>query len=263
MSKTPKDWPEIYLESLEEMKPVAAHSPVATKLPPIDFSKLIYREDFLDIPAIIAQIADRQLALDSIDKPAPKEIPKDYYNSGQLWQMGIKCGDDCMVHKTCILVNPEKLTLGTNVRIDAYCTISAGMGIRIGSNVHVAGYVSLFGGSLIDIGDYASIASGSKVFSVSDDVMGRGLVGPCVPNELRYLHAGMTVVQKHAVMAINSTLMPGAILPLGSTLLPNSVLLPLNTDPYSVLGGSPAKLLKYKLPQFKAMVEDTLKEANE
>src|SRR6266853_1376065 len=68
------------------------------------------------------------------------------------------------------------------------------LGIKIGSNVHIAGYVSLFGGAGITVGNYASIASGAKVYSISDDVMGRGEVGPCVPLDKRYLHKGHIVL---------------------------------------------------------------------
>lgn len=152
------------------------------------------------------------------------KIPSDFYSSEEMRSKGVVCGDNCMLHKTTILVNPKGLRLGNNVRIDGFCTISTGIGIDIGNNVHIAGYVTLMGGAGIRVGNYASIASGAKVYSVSDDVMGRGLVGPCVLLELRHLHKGMVMIGEHAVLAINSVMMPYSSLPDKSTLMPFSVL---------------------------------------
>jgi galactoside O-acetyltransferase len=139
--------------------------------------------------------------------------------------MGVECGTDCMVHKQNIIVNPTKLKLGSNVRIVAYCTLSCGeVGINIGSHVHIAGYVSLFGGAGITVGDYASIASGAKVYSVSDDVSGRGMVGPCVPLDKRHLHKGHIQLGPYSVLCVNSVVMPRGSLGQGAVLLPFTVL---------------------------------------
>src|SRR6266853_768219 len=129
-----------------------------------------------------------------VDKPFI--VPMDYYDSNEIRALGIKCGERSMLHRTTLVINPKQLTLEDNVMIDGFCTISCGdgPGINIGSNVHIAGYVSLFGGAGITVGNYASIASGAKVYSISDDVMGRGEVGPCVPLDKRYLHKGHIVL---------------------------------------------------------------------
>lgn len=179
-----------------------------------------------------------------------------FWTSEELRAMSIKCGDKCLIHKTTILVNAHNLKLGSNVRIDGFSVISAGIGITIGSNVHVAGYVSLFGGAGIEVDDYASIASGAKVYSISDDVNGRGLVGPCVPDHLRHLHKGRVVLGAHSVLSINTSVMPGAHLPEGATLLPYSTLMKQKEEllPFSIYSGVPAKWIKAKEPRLKELV---------
>lgn len=182
--------------------------------------------------------------------PKPKNRLPDFYYSDEIRAMGISCGDNCMLHKTTIIVNPEKLSMGSNVRIDGFSTFSCGEGfIEIGNNVHIAGYVTLMGGAGIVIYDFASIASGAKIYSVSDDVMGRGLVGPCVPLDKRYLHRGGVYIGEHAVVCVNATLMPGCWLGMGSTLLPYS-LLTTPTGSLEVWGGQPAEFKKPRKSDF-------------
>jgi galactoside O-acetyltransferase len=154
-------------------------------------------------------------------------VPPDFYGSEELRAMGIKCGKNCLLHKTTTIVNPKNLVLGDNVRIDGYSVISCGSeagGIKIGSFVHVASHVVLMGGAGISVGDYASIASGAKVYSISDDVSGRGMVGPCVPLEDRHLHKGHVVLEAYSVLCVNSVVMPRGSLGEGAVLLPFTVL---------------------------------------
>ncbi len=185
----------------------------------------------------------------------PPITNSDFYTSDELRQKGIRCGSNCWLHRQSIIVNPEKLTLGNDVRIDGYVTISTGVGINIGSNVHIAGYVSLFGGAGIEIKDYASIASGAKVYSVSDDVMGRALVGPCVPKEKRHLHSNKVVLGEHSVMSVQTVLMPGGNLGIGSVLLPFSLTRESVPD-MEVWNGSPAKFIKQRKSDMFKLLQD-------
>ncbi len=182
-------------------------------------------------------------------KPTPWAPPSDFYGPDELRAKGVTCGERSMIHKTTIIVNPEKLKLGDDIRIDGFCTISCGIWIDIGSNVHIAGYVSLFGGAGILIRHHASIASGAKVYSVSDDVMGRGLVGPCVPLEKRHLHSKCVNLGAHSVVCVNAVVMPGASLGYGSTLLPFSLLTG-TSEKLAILSGVPAVKIKDRRQDF-------------
>jgi acetyltransferase-like isoleucine patch superfamily enzyme len=200
---------------------------------------------------------------DSIEelKPVPKQVvPSDFYGTEELRYLGVDCGEGSMIHKQNIIVNPQNLKIGKNTRIDGYCTISTGAGIAIGDNCHVAGYVSLMGGAGIEIGDYCSIASGSKIFSVSDDVMGKALVGPQVPESKRHLYKGKVTMQPHSVLAIGAMMMPGSILSKGSTVMTYSMYVERSPGrDFAVYAGTPAVYVKDKRPEFIKLVEETEK----
>jgi acetyltransferase-like isoleucine patch superfamily enzyme len=203
-----------------------------------------------------------QSYLENIEAMQPDVFftPPDFFSSVEMRAMGIECGERCMLHKNTTVINPSKLKLGNDVRIDGYSVISCGIGITIGNSVHLASHLVLMGGAGIEIQDYASVASGAKILSVSDDVMGRGLVGPCVPLEKRHLHSGKVTLKAHSVMAVNTVMMPGSVLSKGSTLLPFSLLnnaKTINDTDFVVYSGMPAEPIKRKLQQFLKMVKDT------
>jgi acetyltransferase-like isoleucine patch superfamily enzyme len=203
-----------------------------------------------------------EVYLEQIDELKPKwktvTVPPDFYGPEELRAMGITCGDGSMMHRQSIVVNPRRLTIGKNSRVDGFCTISCGSGIHIGDNCHIAGYVSLMGGAGIEIGDYCSIASGSKIFSVSDDVMGRGLVGPQVPESKRYLYKGKVTMQPHSVLTIGAMMMPGSVLSKGSTVMTYSMYVERSPGrDFAVYAGTPACYIKDKKPELKKLVEET------
>jgi galactoside O-acetyltransferase len=191
------------------------------------------------------------LGVEFTTAPMQPLIPIDFYNTEEIRAMGIECGENCLLSKTTTVIAPEKLKLGHDVRIDGFSVISATGGITIGNHVHVASHVVLMGGGGIEVGNFASIASGAKVFSVSDDLMGRGLVGPCVPTEHRHVHKDKVVLEAHSVLAVNTVVVPGAKLSYGSTLLPFSVLVKGgHVHAGAVLQGVPAKVVKNKVEGF-------------
>jgi dTDP-4-amino-4,6-dideoxy-D-glucose acyltransferase len=190
--------------------------------------------------------------LASIEEMRPSEygIPSDFYGVDEIRKMGIKCGERCLLHKTTTVVAPEKLELGHDVRIDGFSVISATGGITIGNHVHLASHLVLMGGAGIDIGNFCSIASSAKIFSMSDDVSGKGLVGPCVPLHTRHVHSGKVIMEPHSVMSVNTVMMPNARLSYGSTLLPFSTMMKGHIHPGCILSGNPAKVVKDKVEGF-------------
>ncbi len=199
--------------------------------------------------------------LESIEELIPSKKEKhlsDFYSSDEIRKLGITCGENCLLAKTTTVVAPEKLVLGHNVRIDGHSVISCGAGITMGSYIHLASHLVLMGASGILIDDYCSIAAGSKILSTSDDLMGRGLVGPCVPLEKRYLHKGKVIMEPHSVLSVNTVMLPGSKLSKGSTVLPFSVYT--NKQPseaFAVYSGTPAVYIKDKRAEFNKLVEET------
>jgi galactoside O-acetyltransferase len=118
-------------------------------------------------------------------------------------------GENVLIHETVVLVGTEKMRLGSDIRIDPYCVISAEAELLIGSHVHVAGHVLLSGGAGIRLHDFAGISHGAKLLSASDDFSAGALTGPTVPADLRTVHAARIEIGRHAVIGANSIVLPG------------------------------------------------------
>ncbi|WP_375577900.1 hypothetical protein ABWH96_12675 [Marivirga tractuosa] len=96
----------------------------------------------------------------------------------ELQKIGFKeLGENVQISDKVSIYNPANISIGSNVRIDDFCILSAGEGgIRIRNYVHIACYVSLIGKELIEVQDYVGISSKSAVYSSSDDYSGEYLV---------------------------------------------------------------------------------------
>lgn len=168
--------------------------------------------------------------------------------------MGAHCGENCYLHETTLVYNPENLKLGSNVRIDAYCVISCGERgfINIGSYTHVSSFSCLFGSYGIDIHDFSAVAAGSRIYSASDDYSRAVLIGPMVPFHTRNVRSGLVTLEKFTGLGFNSVVLPNSTLAYGSTLYGNSVLIG-KTNPNSIYSGMPAKKIKDRQGDFEAL----------
>ncbi len=66
-----------------------------------------------------------------------------YYHEDELREMGFKAvGENVMIAKNGTIIGLENIEMGSNVRIDGFCTITApGDGwVRAGTWVHVGAY---------------------------------------------------------------------------------------------------------------------------
>lgn len=120
-------------------------------------------------------------------------------------------GDDVLVSDRASVHNPAGIEIGSHVRIDDFCLLSAGRGgIRIGSYVHVACYVSMIGAGRIVISDCANVAARTTILSASDDFSGAFLIGPTAPADLRNVVVRDVTVGPRAIIGVGAVLLPGA-----------------------------------------------------
>jgi galactoside O-acetyltransferase len=114
------------------------------------------------------------------------------------------------IDATARFYSPDRITIGSDSRIDAYCVISAGDGgVAIGSHTHIAAFVFIAGSARIEVGDFAGLSPRTSIFSSNDDYSGSALTGPTVPVELRDVHSAPVTVGRHAVIGAGSVLLPG------------------------------------------------------
>jgi acetyltransferase-like isoleucine patch superfamily enzyme len=165
-----------------------------------------------------------------------------YRDAGELRELGIgSVGKNVMVHDSAILVDVEQIELGSNVRIDPFCILSAAGGfIRIGSYVHIAAHVDIFGGKGVILGDFSGLSHGVRVYSVSDDYSGKSLTNPTVPKEYLRTKGGEVNLGRHVIVGAGSVILPGVSIGEGTSVGALS-LIRKSLEPWGVYAGSPVK----------------------
>ena len=129
----------------------------------------------------------------------------------QLEAMGFAgLGEDVLISDAARIYNAANITIGSHVRIDDFCILSAGSGgIRIGKHIHISCFASLIGKESISVGDFASLSTRVGVFSSSDDYSGEFMANPTVPERFRRVQHGAVTIGRHAIIGSGSTILPG------------------------------------------------------
>lgn len=160
-------------------------------------------------------------------------------------------GENVMISDKASIYNAGKITIGSNVRIDDFCIISAGeKGIEIGNYNHIACYVSLIGSELIKLHDFVGISSKSAVYSSSDDYSGNYLTGPTIPNTFKNVDNRPVIFESHSLIGAGTVVLPGVTVGEGTAVGALSMVSK-NLDSWGIYIGSPAKFIK---PRSKAML---------
>ncbi len=112
-----------------------------------------------------------------------------------------------------------KLQIGAHSRIDAFCVLTVGeKGLWIGDHVHVGAGAYIFGAhGKVRIGRCCSISPRAMLFTASDCMTLPGLIGACVPKELRVpVKVGDVVMEDGSAVGAGSIILPGVKLGKGA-----------------------------------------------
>jgi len=167
------------------------------------------------------------------------------YTDVELRQLGFaKLGENVRISKKASFYGIERISIGSNVRIDDFCVLSAGKGgIEIGSFIHIAVYTSLIGGGKITLSDFCNISSRVSIYSSNDDYSGEFMTNPMVPEEYTNVTTDSVVVGKHTIIGSGTVVLPGVVLgegvAIGALSLENR-----DADPFSIIAGNPARKIK-------------------
>lgn len=165
----------------------------------------------------------------------------------ELGNIGLKSfGRGVLISRNVEFINPKRISIGNNTRIDSFSVICAGPdGIKIGSNVHISTHVTIVGRGEVTIEDFVGLSSGVKIFSSSDDYSGEYLTNPCVPDKYKKTNHSHIYIGKHGVIGAGSVLLPGAWLgancAVGALSLVNQ-----RFNPGCIVAGIPAKFIKHR-----------------
>lgn len=162
-----------------------------------------------------------------------------------LEEMGFaSLGNNVFISELASFHNCSQIEIGSNVRIDDFCVLSAGEGgISLGDYVHVAVYSSLIGAGRIVLSDFSNLSSRVSVYSSSDDFTGEAMTNPMVSEEFTNVKSEAVYVGRHVIIGSGAVILPGVSMgdgvAIGALSLVNK-----NCKPFSIYTGVPVKFLR-------------------
>lgn len=166
-----------------------------------------------------------------------------FFSEKELSHLGLlKFGKNVKISRKASLYGVEKISIGSDVRIDDFCILSGR--ICIGNNVHIAAYSALYGAEAgITIANFANISSRVCVYAISDDYSGQSMTNPTIPDEYKNVIEEKVSIGKHVIIGSGCTLLPGINLAEGCAIGAMS-LCKKSTEPWFIYAGIPAKKIK-------------------
>ena len=163
----------------------------------------------------------------------------------QIQAMGFAAaGPNVQISDKATFYGMSRISLGSNVRIDDFCVLAAGVdGIIIGNHVHIAVGSSLIGAGKITLDDFAGLSSRVSIYSSSDDYSGATLTNPTVPDEYKQVQHAPVHLGKHVIVGSGSVILPGTTLEEGVAVGALS-LVTKNCTAFGIYAGNPARRIK-------------------
>ena len=175
----------------------------------------------------------------------------DFYTQLELKELGFKkIGKNNLISRKVVFYNIEKISIGSNIRIDAFSVISAKLkDIKIGDYVHIGVNCYLNGSFGIKISSFCGISAGCKIFTSSEDFSGEYFAIPTVNKIFRKPIEGPVIMKKYANIGSNTIVLPNVIFSTGSVAGAQS-LVNRSLNEWTIYFGSPVKKIKKRKKNF-------------
>jgi len=166
-------------------------------------------------------------------------------------------GEVVLISRLASIHQPERIHVGSHVRIDDFVILTAGESgrIDIGSYVHIAAFAALFGGGGIAIEDYVGVSARGTVYSTNDDYSGAHLTNPTVLAEFTGVTIAPVRLQKHVLIGAHSVILPGASLGEGVAVGALS-LVDRSLEAWGVYAGIPVAFVKSRSRELLSLEEE-------
>ena len=165
-----------------------------------------------------------------------------FMSDKELQDIGFRSiGKNVKISCKASIYGAGNISIGSNVRIDDFCVLSAGSGgIKIGSYIHIAVYSSLIGKEQIELMDFSNLSSRVSIYSSSDDYSGAFMTNPTVPEIYTGVEHNPVLVGRHVIVGAGSVVLPGVVL--GDGVAIGALSLVTNScQSFGVYAGIPAK----------------------
>ncbi len=164
-------------------------------------------------------------------------------------------GKNVRIARNTTLVGTQNIYLGSNVRIDGFCTlIAAGGQLQLGDFVHIGGSCHINASAGVSIGSFSTLSQGVRLYSASDDFSGEAMTNSTVPAELKRVKTAPVEIGDHVVVGSGSVILPGSVLSegvaIGALSLVRGIL-----SPWHIFAGTPARELRQRSQNAKELAK--------
>ena len=122
-------------------------------------------------------------------------------------------GENVLISDRASFHGVSRIKIGSNVRIDDFCVLSAGLGgIDIGCYIHIAVYTSLIGVGKITLSDFCNLSSRVSIYSSNDDYSGAAMTNPTIPDDFKDVDHADVWVGRHVIIGSGSVVLSGTVL---------------------------------------------------
>lgn len=179
-------------------------------------------------------------------------------------QMGFaSLGQNVLLSDKASFYNCAGIHLGSNVRIDDFCVVSAGAGgIHIGDHVHIAAFCALMGAGRITLSDFAGLSSRVSIYSSSDDYSGAAMTNPTVPRKYTNVVDGPVFLGRHVIIGAGSVVLPNVRLEDGVA-VGALALVTRDCAAFGIYAGNPAKRIAARKPDLLQLEQQLLRDRGE
>lgn len=151
-------------------------------------------------------------------------------------------------YEPIIVLRPEQITLGDEVRIDGFVKLEGGQGLVIGPWVHIASFAHLnIGGGRLELGIESAVASGGKILSGSADAAWPSMSAAASLSRQSSVQS-FTSIGARAVVCSNAVVLPGCHLG-DDAILASGAVATQPIPPGEIWGGIPARFLRRRHPE--------------
>lgn len=167
------------------------------------------------------------------------------YTASELESLGFaSIGSNVHISTRASFYGASRIHIGSNVRIDDFCVLSAGeSGIELGNYIHLGAQTSLIGAGKISLADFCNVSGKVSIYSSNDDYSGKYMTNPMVDAEFTNVSSADVTFKKHVIVGCNSVILPGVTLNEGVSVGALS-LVNRSLDSWGIYAGQPAKRIK-------------------
>jgi dTDP-4-amino-4,6-dideoxy-D-glucose acyltransferase len=175
---------------------------------------------------------------------ADSDMSSDFLSAEEIREIGFRhAGDGIRISRRAVFFAPERISVGRETRIDAFCTLSAGPeGLSIGRNVHLSAHNVIVGKARVDIGDFCTVSVRCSIFSSNDDYTGAAMANPTVPDSYRLAVDAPVRLEDHVIIGAGSVVLCGVTISQSAAVGALS-LVKQDVPAFAIVAGSPARVI--------------------